>query len=284
MNTFTKIKAKELLYRNTLRLFAVSLISVILRWSMWVTAILLPPVIINSPVFDFLKNELGISGAYTVTGVCCFLWTFFTLCFSGGVHMGEQWVYLQRLHGVKARLRFLFKFLSPKKSIRAVTLYCRIILLKLWWTVYFIMPAIICFLCSYYLSSSTSSNMVIILIPAVGGAVLSAVALVLIKATFARYCIAPFFMSTHPDTSATDALQYSIKTTDPYLYDYVLLRFSLAGWVAGSILPPLPIYTVPYLKMCNVVFMAESMYPKVQSQSTYAISFLSTAQHIHKCG
>ncbi len=284
MNTFVKIKAKELLYHNTLRLFTISIISLILRCCIWASSLLLPYVTVNSPVFSFLEKEWNTIGAYTITVICCLLWAFFTLCFTSAVRLGEQWIYLQRVNGVKARLRFLFKFLSPKKSIRAVILYCRLVILKLWWTIYFSAPALVCFLCSYYLSNNTNINTVVVLIPAIGGAVLSAVGLVMLKATFARYCVAPVFLSTHPDTSAADALHYSTQAADPYMYDYILLRFSLTGWLAGSILPPLLIYSVPYLKMCNTVFVAEEIYSKPETQLTYAVNFLSTAKHIHKCG
>lgn len=140
MNNHVKIKAKQFLYKNTLRLFFISLLSLIFRFGAVALIILAPSVFINTGLFNILCDYIGVTAGVVISGVLYILLAFGLLCFASGVGMGEKWIYLQRLSGVKPRLRFLFKYLSPKKSIRAFNLYAKTFLLKILWLLYFMMP------------------------------------------------------------------------------------------------------------------------------------------------
>ncbi len=278
MNNYVKIKAKELLYRNTLRLFLVSLLSFVFRWCALALTIFTPPIFINTGLFKTLCDYTGSTPGIIISVLLFMLLTLGLLCFASGIRIGEQWIYLQRFNGVKPKLRYLFKFLSPKKTIRALNLYTKIFSLKLMWLIYFVTPPVLCFGCTFYLISHGADN-ITILLPALAGAVLLSALLVLIQSIFARYSQGAFYMCTHKGATARESLNFSITATDGHLNDRTVLHFSLMGWLLSCVLILPIIYAVPYIKLCNVTF-AEECRSIPSSTSKYAVNILEIHPNI----
>ncbi len=278
MNNHIKINAKQLLYKNTLRLFFISLLSLIFRLGAFALIILAPPIFINKGLFKILCNYTGVTTGIVISGVLYILLTFGLLCFASGVAMGEKWIYLQRLSGIKPRLRFLFKFLAPRKSIRALNLYTKTLSIKAMWLFYFLIPPGLCFGCAFYLISREADNTTIF-IPALAGAVLLSASFVLLGSVFSRYSQGSFYMCTHKNATAGESLNYSITATDGHLNDRTVLHFSLIGWVLSCVFIVPIVYAVPFIKLCNVAFIEEGRSIPL-SKSEYAVNILEIHPNI----
>lgn len=278
MNNHVKIKAKQFLYKNTLRLFFISLLSLIFRLGAVALIILAPSVFINTGLFNILCDYIGVTAGVVISGVLYILLAFGLLCFASGVGMGEKWIYLQRLSGVKPRLRFLFKYLSPKKSIRAFNLYAKTFLLKILWLLYFMIPPALCFGCALYLISR-GADTITIFITSLAGSVLLSASLVLLGSVFSRYSQSAFYMCTHKAATARDALNFSITATDGHLNDRTVLHFSLIGWVLSCVFVLPIVYAVPFVKLCNVAFIEECRSIPL-SKSEYAVNILEIHPNI----
>ncbi len=277
MNNYVKLWAKELLYKNTIKLFTASLLSFIMRWGTLALIVLFPVIFINSGAFDYICNYIGTSLGVAISTICYITLTFGLLCFASGVGLGEQWIYLQRLRGTKVKFRFLFKFLLPKKSVRALNLYIKSLLIKSMWLVYFIIPPAICYGCAHFLTTQNADR-ITVFIPTLAGAILSSTFFVLIKSVFARYSQAQYYMCTR-NTTAKDAINLSIESTDGYLNDRTVLHFTLIGWVLSCIFIIPVIYAVPYIKLCNAVFTDECC-TCTQTTTKYAVNILGLQPNI----
>lgn len=278
MNNYAKIRAKQLLYKNTLRLFFISLLSSLFRLISFAFIILLPSVFVNTRLFEALCSYTGTATGAVISVILYISVTFGLLCLASGIRMGEQWIYLQRLDGVKPKLRFFLKFLSPRKSIRALNLYTKMLLLKIVWLLYFMIPPALCFGCTTFLIAHGADN-AIIFIPAIAGSILLSASLVLSGSTSSRYSLGAFYMCTHTGTTAKESLRFSITTTDGHLNDRTVLHFSLIGWVLSCVFVLPLIYVVPYIKLCNTVF-AEECRNTPKSLSEYAVNILKIHPNI----
>ncbi len=278
MNNHVKIKAKQLLYKNTLRLFFISLLSFIFRLGAFALIILAPPVFINTGLFKILCNYTGMTTGVVTSIVLYILLTFLLLCFVSGVGMGEKWIYLQRLSGVKPKLRFLFKYLPPKKSIRAFNLYAKTLSLKIMWLLYFMIPPALCFGCALYLISR-GADTTTIFITALAGSVLLSASLVLLGSVFSRYSQGAYYMCTHKSATAKESLNFSITSTDGHLNNRTVLHFSLMGWVLSCVFVLPIVYAVPFIKLCNVAFIEECRSIPL-SKSEYAVNILEIHPNI----
>lgn len=272
MNNHIKIKAKQLLYKNTLPLFLISLLSLVLRCSTVAVIALAPATFIGTGLFKALCSYTGATAGVVISAIIYFFLSVALLCLAVGVSLGERWIYLQRLNNVTPKIRFLFKFLSPKITIRALCLYTKVFFLKVMWLLYFMMPPLLCMSCAFYLLSR-GADTTTVFIPALAGAVLLSAALVLSGSVFARYSQAALYMCSHKNASAKASLKFSIDTTDSHLNDRTVLHFSLTGWLLSCVFLIPVIYTVPYIKLCNIIFAEECR--KLPSTTTeYAVNIL----------
>lgn len=278
MNNYVKIKAKQLLYQNTLKLFFISLLSFVFRLGAFALIILAPPVFTNTGLFKTLCNYAGMTAGITISVILYLFLTLMLLCFASGIGMGEKWIYLQRLYGVKPKFRFIFKYLSPRKSMRAFNLYAKTLSLKLGWLLYFMIPPALCFGCAVYLISR-GADAITIFITALAGSILLSASIVLLGSAFSRYSQGAFYMCTHKNATARESLNFSITATDGHLNDRTLLHFSLIGWVLCSVLVLPVFYAVPYIKLCNVAFIEECRSIPL-SKAEYAVNILEIHPNI----
>ncbi len=277
MNNYVKLWAKELLYKNTIKLFTASFLSFIVRWGAFILILLTPIIFINSGAFEYICNYTGTTLGVVISIVSYIVLTFGLLCFASGVGLGEQWIYAQRLRGTKVKSRFLFKFLSPKKSVRALNLYIKTLFLKSMWLVYFIIPPTICYGCAHFLTTQNADK-ITVFIPTLAGAILSSTFFVLIKSVFARYSQAQYYMCTR-NATAKESLAFSLEATDGHLNDRTVLHFTLIGWVLSCIFIVPIIYAVPYIKLCNAAFTDECC-TYTQNTTKYAVNILGLQPNI----
>ena len=272
MNNYAKIRAKELLYQNTARLFLISLVSFLLRWCALALIGLAPYFYFRAPLYSQLCELTGTLWGNVISITLTVLLDIGLLCLVCGIKTGEHWVYLQRLNSLKPRLRFLFRFLSPKKSFKALALYSGIFFLKTTWVMYFMIPPVMCLGCAIYLIMR-GADVVTVFVPAAAGAVLLSAVVVLIQSTFSRYSQSAFYMVSRRGASVKEAIDYSINATDGRLNERTVYLFSLTGWALSCVLIVPIAYVVPYLKLCSVTF-AEECRKAPLCQSEYAVNIL----------
>ena len=276
MNNSAKIRAKELLYQNTLRLFIISLASFLLRWCALGLIFSAPYFYLKAPFYSQLCDLTGTLTGSIISVALFSLLTFGLLCLICSIKAGEHWIYVQRLNNLKPRLRFIFKFLSPRTSIKLFALYTKMLLLKVTWLIYFMIPPVMCLGCAFYLISR-GADVLTATIPAAAGAVLLSAVVVLIQGVFSRYSQCTFYMVSRRGAAPRDAFAYSLSATDGRLNERTVFLFSLTGWVLSCILIIPIVYTVPYLKLCSVT-LAEEYRRMPLCQTEYAVNILEITQ------
>lgn len=281
MNTAIRLQSKYLLSKNIFRLFMVSFISLCLRWG----ALLLTATglyfYFSSSLFEFLCSQYGFATVVTIS-VLVFTGLFFlTALFTAGVKMGESFLYFTRAQGSRGNMRLLFKYLAPKKAFRALRFYAVTDILKVLWLLYFLFPCILCVVCDIYVYSFFSASPVIHIILSVSISLLFSISVVMWRACVARYSAAPYYFCLNPSMKASEAIKKSIRFTDGFLTESVLLEYSLLGWILSCVLLAPLAYVVPYVKLCKCVFVTQMLLEKPRTKENLGtITFLSS-QHIN---
>ncbi len=280
MNTGIRLQAKYLLSRHNLRLFTISLLSFCLRWgrlALTVTGIF---IFLKSSLFASLTSQYGVTEVALVSAII-YLWLFFlTALVSSGIKMGEQFIYFTRAQGSRGSLRLLFKYATPKKALRAFRFYTALNFYKALWLLYFLFPCSLCVLCDIYVYSAYSLSSVMHIILSVSISLLLSISLVMWRAAVARYSAAVYYFCLNPHMKVKDAIKKSIRFTDGFLTEYVLLEYSLLGWILSCALVVPLFYVLPYVKLSRCVFISEMLLEKPRTKAdSFPVSYLS--QHIN---
>lgn len=270
-----KLHAKELIHRSTAKLFLISFFSFVLRGVLWLSLFCLPVVAFDSGVFDYICTQIGKVGAFSLLIFCVWLYAFFTICVSSAVVMGEKNVYYQKIYTKRAKFKYLFGFLSPQKSIRSFILRFKISSLRILWTIYFFLPSCVCLGCAYALHTKNADSVSTVLTLS-AGTVLFITAIYLTAIAIHRYDVAPYYFCTHTRYKTNAAISLSKDVTDIHLKSRLKNGLSLIGWVFSCVFIVPIIYTVPYIKMCDAVYVCE-MCCKNRQSSTCAVNILSLA-------
>lgn len=280
MNTNIRLQSKYLLSGNNLRLFAISLFSLCLRWGRLILTLAGIFIFIKSPLFTSLTSQYGVTEVAVVSALI-YLWLFFlTALVSSGIKMGEQFIYFTRSQGSKGSLRLLFKYASPKKALRALKFYTTLNLYKALWLLYFIFPCALCVICDIYVYSAYGLSTVMHIILSVSISLLLSISLVMWRAALARYSAAVYYFCLNPQLTVKDAIKKSIRFTDGFLAEQVLLEYSFLGWILSCLLVVPIFYVLPYVKLSRCVFVSEMLLKKPRTKSdSFPISYLS--QHIN---
>ncbi len=280
MNTNIRLQAKYLLSKNNFRLFSISLTSFFLRWGRFILTIVGIFIFLKSSLFQSLTQQYGVK---EVSLVCVLIygWLFFlTALVSSGFKMGEQFIYFTRAQGSRGSLRLLFKYASPKKAFRALRFYATVNFFKALWFIYFLIPCALCVICDAYIYSYFQVASVVHLVIALSLSLLFSISLAMWRASVARYSAAAYYFCLDPAMKVRDAIKKSIRFTDGFLTESVLLEYSLSGWILSCVYI-LPIfYVVPYIKLCKCVFVTEALTEKSRTKTPEAITYLS-GQHIN---
>ncbi len=280
MNTNIRLQAKYLLAKNNFRLFSISLASFFLRWGRLILTVVGMLIFLKSTLFQSLTEQYGIK---EVSFVCVLIygWLFFlTALVSSGFKMGEQFIYFTRAQGSRGSLRLLFKYASPKKAFRALRFYTTVNLFKALWLIYFLIPCALCVICDAYIYSYYQVASGVHLVIALSLSLLFSISLAMWRASVARYSAAVYYFCLNPTMKVRDAIKKSIRFTDGFLTESVLLEYSLSGWILSCVYI-LPIfYVVPYIKLCKCVFVTEALMEKPRAKTPEAITYLS-GQHVN---
>lgn len=276
MNGNVKLKSKYLLTGNNARLFAISAVSTLLRRGLFSAVFLGGAIFLRSDLSDKLISDYGEIPFYTVFIFTASVILFFVALFSSTVRLGEQFAFFIRASGGKGRFFMLFHFMPFKKSIKALNLYLKINLLKLIWLIYYMTPCALCLGIIFYIYTYAEFDFYILLILSAGFSLLFSISLFMWRITSSRFSAAPIYLCLNPEMKTKKAIKKSIRHTDGYLKESVLLESSFAGWLLSCILIIPIFYVLPYTRLSKAVFINRVINERVykDSKETYAVNFL----------
>lgn len=275
MSASARLRSDMLLSKSTARLFFISLFSFILRWGILSLNVTGLGIFIRSDFFDFLFKTYNDVLIITLSGLLFSALFIVSLIFISAVKLGEQFLYFTRAQGSKGRFLLLFKYLHPKKAVRAFTLYSELILLKLFWFIYFLLPFGICIGCIGYIYSLPPLPQGIYTVLWAGASLLLSLSIVMWKVSTLRYSAAPYYICLNHGISASRAIKKSIRFTDGNLAEGVLLEYSFTGWFLSCIFIIPILYVVPKFKLSKCVFITDTVFSSVPSeQGTYAVNYI----------
>lgn len=257
-----RIKGKELLSKNTFRLFFISVASFLIRYSILFGNIFM--------FYYFFENKYSIEYIFVPV-----LISLLSLLFISGVKSGEQFVYFIRADGGKGRFLLLFKFLSPLNSLKATLFYLKINGLKIFWLLYFLLPSLICGGCSYYLYSTAVISESVSFTLLAGTSALLGLSLVVWRIAVVRYSAAPYYFCLDDKKRINRAIKKSIQFTDGSLGDGVVLEYSFVGWILSCIFIVPFLYVLPYIKLCKAIYTVEAVQDRKLCKGRYAVNILS---------
>lgn len=265
LNSIIRIKSKYLLLRNTIRLFLVAMVSEILRWGLtFLVTFGIYRLTKTAFIFDFKNNILD-----TIFYIFGFILAFFVCVavttFAAAVRMGEQFIFFSRAEGAKGRFALLFHFCTFKKSIRALSFYLKLNILKFGWLVYYLLPPTICIGIIFYLYNYAHLSFGVFMILTVGTSALISLSLFMWRTTVFRYSAAPYYMCLNPKMSPKSAINKSIRFTDGYLREGVLLESSFLGWIASCVTIIPIFYVIPYCRLCRAVAVSQYLANKTEA-------------------
>ncbi len=253
-----KIKTKQLLLGNTLKTFFVCALSFILRWSSIASTGIGIYAFSKSVAFENLINRLGNTLFYTSFALAVLVLLLSKILFCSALKAGEELFLFKKAINENTSLRNLFSFFSPKKSFSALSLYTQMGILKLFWFIYYIIPPAICTGFIFYLYSFANLPKITLAVLISGATLLFFISFYLFKLTSQRYAAAPFFF-TAGNFPQKEAIKKSCIFLDGVLNSSLKLKLSFSGWHLSNIFILPLFYTVPYYRLCNSLFIAESV-------------------------
>ncbi len=271
-----KIKSKLMMKGDTLRLFFISFFSFIIRrgaFAIWLYCIVN---LFESGLLDSYLERYNNAIVYGMVSFDIAFVTTILFLFICALKLGEQFLYFIKASGGKGRTGLLFKFFTFEKSFGAFILYLRLTLLKLGWLLYFLLPCIVCYGLTIYLYSDGSLLPVVFYVMIAGSSLLLSFCVFMWRVAFFRYNAAPYYFCLNSEISPKDAIKKSVKYTDGFLRESVLLDSSFWGWFL-SCLTIIPFaYVIPYFKLSKALFVVEALSRKAfpEEKEKYAINYL----------
>ena len=276
MSGDVKIKSKAMIKDDTLRLFFISLLSFALRrgsFAIWLYCVVN---LFKSGILNSYLERYNDGLVYSVVIFDALFVTAILFLFISALKLGEQFLYFIKASGGKGRAGLLFNFFTFEKSFRAFSLYLRLTILKLGWLLYFLLPCIVSFGLTFFLYSQGSLLPVVYYIMLSGSSLLLSFCLFMWRVAFFRYNAAPYYFCLNSSLSGKEAIKKSIKYTDGFLRESVLLDSSFFAWFlsCGFIIPF--IYVIPYFKLSKALFVVESLSNKAlpETKEKYAINYI----------
>lgn len=275
MNSRIRFEAKMLLSKNTLKFFIISTISFILRYGAVGLSVFSVLYYYRSPFFYYLLVSYN---SYLVYGASSFIMSslvFFCMLFISGVRIGEWAAYFNRANGSTGSISSLFKFLSINRSFKALTLFLQTNTLKTLWNIYFFLPTVMCGSCIYYLYRNNFVSQAIYIILATGLSITLALAVVMSRVISLRLAAAPYYICLQNNASVSNAIKKSIRFTNGFLSDGVVLEYSLIGWMLSCIFIIPLFYVIPYIKLAKAVFITDAVFSCSATKMKYAVNYIS---------
>lgn len=282
MNREARLNSKILLSGNTLRLFSVSFISFVLRYGAFAGVIFETLLIYNSRFFKAMLYAYNDTVVFTAFVFAEILILTAVLIFSAAVKAGGDFVFFTRSQGAKGHFSLLFKYIAPKKAFTFFRLYLKINALKTLWLMYFLSPFLFCFAGTYYLYASSYLSQTVYYILCIGSSLLLSISIIMWRFAVLRYSAAPYYLCLNIKRGVNAVINKSIRFTDGFLADGVVLEYSSLGWILSCIFIAPVIYAVPYIKLTKAVFVSQGVFRNApQPRTTYAVNFLKSGEHIN---
>ncbi len=279
MNSKIRLEAKGLLSGNIARLFSVSFVSFILRYTTLLILLFVLYRLYRSGTFQELINIYGKADVIFPSAVLGTIIFLLILIFDSCIKLGETAVYFTLANGGSGKIHLLFKFIKPRKALKAFSLYLQLNFRKLAWALFFIIPCLLCGTAYYYLLKSYSISPYTLLTVSVCFSLLIALSFVMIRVSSLRLGAAPYYIFLNKNQKIKKAINKSIIYTDGYLSEGVVLEYSLSGWVLSCIFIVPLVYVVPFIKLTRAVYISSVVTEKSVSKAKYPICFLR--QHIN---
>lgn len=255
MSGFIKVKAKELLLGNTIKLFFVSLTSNILKLLFTATVVLSAHFILVSKQFQLLVVSYDSFLVY-------FIYSLFTVCacfvlalFVSGLKTGENAIYYMYSKGTKAKFKYLFIFLRPSQSFRSFLLYSKLLLLRMLWALFFYLPPFFCLGLTFYLYFSTFIYRAVFFTLLIGTAFLLSISHFYYNCAVMRYTFTPYYFCTDLNLSVNEAILKSIENSDGFIKDGVYLKTSFFPWILCCLFIFPLFYVVPFKKLTRAKYV-----------------------------
>lgn len=248
-----KSKSKNLIKNNLSKpdiLLAFSVLSVIMFTVLPFAIDRLDKITHLSEIADSINKYI-----YPVCAIVILLvLTVFFIMLLSSVQLGEKaWFSgknTQRKNCAK-RLCYWFK---PSSSFKAMRLCLTIFLLKLIWTLIFLLPAILMFAAILSLALSGGIELYLFISLLAGGVILAVVGLIFRFFAVQRYFLAPHLLASNPKLGIIQAIKQSTNLLDGYIFDIVKFKLSFLPWVFPSLLIFPIIYIYPFYKQsCSVI-------------------------------
>lgn len=275
MSTSARLRSDMLLSKSTARLFFISLFGFVLRWSVLSLNLISLALFIRSDFLDFLFRTYNDVLIITLSVVLFSAIFILSAMFISAIKLGEQFLYFTRAQGSRGRFLLLFKYLKPRKAARAFTLYSELVLLKLFWFIYFLLPFGICVGCIGYIYTLPTLPQGIYTVLWAGASSLLALSIVMWRLSTLRYSAAPYYVCLNHQLPPSQAIKKSIRFTDGKLAEGVLLEYSFTGWFLSCIFIIPIFYVVPKFKLSKCIFITDTVFSSVRSeQNSYTISYI----------
>ena len=271
-----KIKSKAMINGDTLRLFFISSFSFIVRrgvFAIWLYCIVN---LFKSGILNSYLDSYNDAIVYTVVSFDIAFVTMVLFLFICALKLGEQFLYFIKASGGKGRTGLLFKYFTFEKSFRAFSLYLRLTLLKLGWLLYFLLPCIVSYSMTFYLYSQGSLLPLVFYVMIAGSSFLLSFCIFMWRAAFFRYNAAPYYFCLNSELSSKEAIKKSIRYTDAFLRESVLLDSTFFGWFLSCLTIVPLVYVIPYFKLSKALLVVEGLslqaYP--EAKEGFAINYL----------
>ena len=255
MSGFIKIRAKELLLYNTLKLFFVSFTAFILKLTASVSLVIFTNAVLISSFLQNLVIRYNSFLIYFIYSLIVVILYLFLFLFISGLKMGEKAIYFMQSKGSKAKFKYLFIFLRPSQSFRAFYLNFRLFNLKALWGLYFFSTPLFCLVLIIFLYLNTTTYTLVLYTLIIGTAVLTSISLFYYNCSKTRYSYAFYYLCTDFKISVRDSIEKSIQHSDNFIKDGVILKSSFLPWFLSCILFFPLFYVIPFLKLSEARFI-----------------------------
>jgi hypothetical protein len=255
MSGFIKVKAKELLLGNTLKLFLVFITSFVLKVTSIISIVLFTHF---SLVSSFLQNLVATYNSlliYFIYSLIIVTLYFLLFLFLSGLKLGEKAIFFMQSKGSNAKFKYLFIFLKPSQSIRAFLLYFTTFFLKINWFIFFYMPPLFCLLLTIFLYFNSYIYTAVFYTLLFGTVILLSISRFFYNCTIIRYSYASYYLCTDLKISVSEAISKSTENTDGFIKDGVFLKASFLPWILSCILILPLFYVIPFIQLTKAKFV-----------------------------
>ncbi len=239
-----KIKSKSILAGKTVKLFFITIISFLFRYS-----------IIGGNIYLFyfiIKSYLPLY--YVVLPV---ITSVLSLLFISGIRLGENFIYYVISQGGTGRFLLIFKNLKPFNSFKAMLYYIKVNFLKIFWFIYFSLPSAFLGIAYYFLQKNRDIENVVTMIVVVGLSLLMSVSFVFFRSTVLRFKAGEYYLCLDSEKRVNRAIKKSIQYTDGNLSNGVIFEYSFSGWLLSCVFIVPLFYVIPFFKLSKALFTVE---------------------------